>query len=164
MLLLRCSREALIALLPPGGIVAEVGVNQGAFSRTILAKAPSKLYLIDHWLDGIPDAVRALESADVVICQMESTEAARWCAVQFDLVFIDADHSQQACRADLLAWAPKVRRGGLLMVHDYWRDDDVAKKFGVIEAVDAFCRQSAWRKIARTDEPFSTVVLSRCDG
>ena len=36
-----------------------------------------------------------------------------------DFVFIDADHSYEACKADILAWAPFVKRGGILAFHDF---------------------------------------------
>ncbi|KKK91163.1 hypothetical protein LCGC14_2715710 [marine sediment metagenome] len=53
-----------------------------------------------------------------------------------DFVFIDADHEQEQVRADILAWLPKVRKGGIISGHDY-----VASQQGVIKAVN-----SIWRK------------------
>lgn len=35
-----------------------------------------------------------------------------------DFVFIDADHSYEATMADIMAWTPKVRKGGLISGHD----------------------------------------------
>ncbi len=35
-----------------------------------------------------------------------------------DLVFIDADHSYQGCRGDIMAYRPKLRAGGILTGHD----------------------------------------------
>lgn len=35
-----------------------------------------------------------------------------------DFVFIDADHSEQGCRADIAAWAPKLKPTGWIMGHD----------------------------------------------
>ena len=53
-----------------------------------------------------------------------------------DFVFIDADHEQEQVRKDILAWLPKVRKGGIISGHDY-----VASQQGVIKAVN-----SIWRK------------------
>jgi len=36
-----------------------------------------------------------------------------------DLIFIDGDHSYEACWADIHAWAPFVRRGGVMAFHDF---------------------------------------------
>ncbi len=36
-----------------------------------------------------------------------------------DFVFIDGDHSYDACKADLLAWSPFVKRGGVIAFHDF---------------------------------------------
>ena len=35
-----------------------------------------------------------------------------------DFVFIDADHSEKGVRADIAAWGPKIRPGGMLLGHD----------------------------------------------
>ena len=36
-----------------------------------------------------------------------------------DLIFIDGDHSYEACKADIAAWAPYVKRGGVIAFHDF---------------------------------------------
>jgi predicted O-methyltransferase YrrM len=36
-----------------------------------------------------------------------------------DLIFIDGDHSYAACQADIGAWAPFVKRGGVIAFHDF---------------------------------------------
>jgi hypothetical protein len=47
-----------------------------------------------------------------------------------DMVFIDADHSYEAVKADLLAWFTKVVQRGVLCGHDY------TTRAGVRRAVD----------------------------
>ena len=39
----------------------------------------------------------------------------------FDLVYIDADHRYEAVSQDIKAWMPKVKDGGILCGHDYYR-------------------------------------------
>jgi predicted O-methyltransferase YrrM len=56
--------------------------------------------------------------------------AERW-PWEADLIFIDAEHSYDAALADIRAWAPRVRPGGVLCGHDYQ-----AAWPGVIRAVE----------------------------
>lgn len=51
-----------------------------------------------------------------------------------DWVHIDGDHSFDAAVQDIIRWAPKVREGGLVLVHDYCSFG----MSGVIKAVDAY--------------------------
>ncbi|HEV2097667.1 MAG TPA: class I SAM-dependent methyltransferase [Stellaceae bacterium] len=49
-------------------------------------------------------------------------ESLFWASVwpwRADLVFIDADHRHEAALADIRAWTPHVRPGGILCGHDY---------------------------------------------
>jgi len=52
-------------------------------------------------------------------------------------VFIDADHSYEAVKADLEAWYPKVKPGGLIAGHDFDFEHPVSRE-GVIPAVREF--------------------------
>ena len=64
----------------------------------------------------------------------DSVTASQWIQDgSLDLVFIDADHSYDAVKADLAAWVPKLRKGGVLSGHDY------NSAFpGVVDAVQDF--------------------------
>lgn len=42
----------------------------------------------------------------------------RWSGGEIDLVFIDGDHSTEACREDWDVWHPHVRQGGAVAFHD----------------------------------------------
>ncbi len=37
-----------------------------------------------------------------------------------DLLFIDGDHSYEGTKADLLDYAPKIKAGGFLVLHDFF--------------------------------------------
>lgn len=64
--------------------------------------------------------IRQADLLDVVIpIRAPSTVAATFVRNGLSSVFIDGDHSYEACRDDIVAWLPKVRRGGILAGHDY---------------------------------------------
>ena len=51
---------------------------------------------------------------------LESTAAAQFFArEEVDMVFLDGDHSYEAVAADIEAWWPKLRAGGVMVGHDY---------------------------------------------
>ena len=80
--------------------------------------------------------------------------ASRWVTAA-DLIFLDADHRLEAIRADIAAWTPHVRAGGILCGHDYspvWP--------AVVRAVDESgpCEHAAsvwWRKIGDSGAAFA---------
>lgn len=53
-----------------------------------------------------------------------------------DLLFVDGDHSLAGCYADLLAWSPKLRPGGVFFGHDYVPGE------GVHQAVERFTQEN----------------------
>ena len=139
-------------------IGVEVGVYRGRMSRRLLSDPTIFLFMVDSWqAAGEADSYCTTddhiarftqeehdaamnEALDAVsefpgrykVLRMPSVEAAK----QFkdgslDFVFLDADHSYEAVRADIAAWWPKVRLRGVLGGHDY-RDE---RNFGVIRAV-----------------------------
>jgi len=73
-----------------------------------------------------------LGDRDYTAIRLPSVEAAE----QFedgslDVVFIDAEHTYEAVKADIAAWRPKVKKGGYLAGHDYNRH-----WIGVVNAVN----------------------------
>jgi predicted O-methyltransferase YrrM len=66
------------------------------------------------------------------VLRMGSLEAAdQFEDRSLDFVFIDADHTYEGCRADIEAWLPKLKLGGVICGHDY------SEGFpGVVRAVD----------------------------
>jgi hypothetical protein len=125
---------------------AEIGVRKGDFSE-VFCKAGMTMHCIDPW-EGYyainqrrmakyyEQAVARLAKYDVTIIRRSSVEAVTWFEDgQLDFVFIDGDHRFDAVMMDLLLYVPKVRSGGLIMLHDYHGECR-----GVMLAVDAYTR------------------------
>lgn len=139
---------------------AEIGVWEGQFAEELCQGCPGlQLLGVDPWraypgYDDPKNDQRRLEQAHqtaserlrpygVTLLQMTSLEAApRVENGSLDLVYLDANHSEAAVAADLRAWAPKVRPGGVIAGHDY-----VIRKakahLHVKPAVDAYVQQHA---------------------
>lgn len=127
----------------------EVGVNLGQFSYHLLKYSKLSLLLaVDSYRGKYKKAMRGAQSllepyvADgrCYLMRMGSAEAAQtksYC--RFDFVYIDAAHDEASVAADLAAWAPLVRPGGILAGHDYC---DAHK--GVIQAVNKFASNTGW--------------------
>jgi hypothetical protein len=101
--------------------VAEVGVHLGRSTRVLCAAGP-RVWAIDLWDDpAVYEAFGANLAGRKNLIRMKgpSVAIARIMKVLFDFVFIDAAHDYTSVKADILAWAPKVARGGILGGHDY---------------------------------------------
>ena len=63
--------------------------------------------------------LKALGVDPKIIVGDSAASAALFQDGQLHAVFIDADHSEKAVRADITAWLPKVKSGGMLCGHDF---------------------------------------------
>jgi hypothetical protein len=138
---------------------AEIGVFAGELSRRLLSRSDLTLYMVDSW--GSDYNERYAQSGDfhaklsksrqdhfygmtrhmvqfagerAKIVRKDSVEAAKGIPDgSLDFAFIDAEHTYEACKADIEAWLPKVRKGGFISGHDYENPDYPA--WGVKRAV-----------------------------
>lgn len=117
---------------------------------------------VDHWADpvlfaelatehGFPSLYRTFLAnvvreglADrIVPLPLDSVNAAalmRLRGVTADVIHLDAGHEEASVAADLRAWWPILRPGGLLIADDY---DSLGGRFpGVSRAVDRFCAET----------------------
>lgn len=143
----------------------ELGVSGGNLSEYLLRAIPRlTLFMVDSWrmanpnsdyaLAGGPygkltDETQAQKAVKAVlrtrfaagrrhVLWMESVPASLRFCQELDFIFIDADHTYSAVNADIQAWAPKIKVGGLLCGHDYGTSPSSPE--GVKRAVDDYCR------------------------
>ncbi|MHA2085889.1 MAG: class I SAM-dependent methyltransferase [Candidatus Thorarchaeota archaeon] len=119
---------------------AEIGVYSGTlsgfiYSRWLGANQPQEEQ------DKLYELVKEMfeDCEDVNIIRDESLNAVKQFEDgQLDWVYIDADHSYDAVKADIEAWFPKVRIGGLVSGDDYFDGTLEIGEFGVKSVVDEF--------------------------
>ena len=160
----------------------EVGVGKGEHAKVILSKYLGHLYLVDLWAMQDPQEYEDITNSEdhesnLYLCATNLSEyQSRYTIVRkkslfaasdfenesLDFVYIDANLKYSSVKADIEAWFPKVRTGGIISGHDYfnnWEDiTDIAPNgidkyvfnvegvklaaFGVNPAVDEFCAQN----------------------
>ena len=152
------NRMELLEMLPHHGNVAELGVDEGAFSRNILEiSQPKTLTLVDVWhtarynrnkAEGVYSKYASeICNVSIRIIEKLSTEAADDCEDdEFDWIYIDTDHSYQTTIRELEKWQAKIKQNGYICGHDYDMGDVVTGRlYGVIEAVSEFCIKYNWK-------------------
>lgn len=79
-----------------------------------------------------------------------------------DWVYIDAMHDYENVRADLFAFAPKVKPGGLIFGHDFSNNRISRRRnCGVVPAVLEFSGQGGFKLAVVTNENHPSYVLAR---
>ena len=136
----------LLKALNLRGSAAELGVKQGYYTSTVLRhwRQCAEYVQVDVWspLSNYNDhanveqqkqreykqsAKRLLDQAvsrgyatSGVQCQNFTTNcAAQYPDEHFDFIYVDARHDRLGVLDDLVAWYPKLRRGGVMAGHDY---------------------------------------------
>ena len=152
------SRLDLLDVLPKNGVVAELGVEHGLFSKEIIQRCtPIELVLVDTWPDesikqecmqnaAVPEKTFYVQtkSTDYLTAQAENS---------LDWVYIDTDHTYATTRAELEAAAKAVKPDGYICGHDYTSINySGLKRYGVVEAVNEFCVKHNYEFIYLTAE------------
>ena len=145
--------------LPMPIVGAEVGVFDGHTSENLLRALPElTLWMVDPWRPFEDQSVFGEMNAErfelmlfaatwwtefardrrFILREGSPPAAFRFADASLDFAFIDGDHVYDAVCADLNAWWPKIRPGGLLTGHDYDIYLDTTGEWGVRRAVDEF--------------------------
>lgn len=168
-----CRNDMIKALVPVGGVIAEIGVFEGEFSRVLYDTVkPSRMYLVDIWEDGAVSSgdvngnhVRTINGKDAYEKVLQSFDKEKTVLVlrepsatflsqvqddSLDMVYIDADHSYKGVLSDLRKSLHKVVPGGWIMGHDYSINKQKCKSyydFGVKRAVTEFLNENPGLKL-----------------
>lgn len=135
--------ELIRRVARPGSRMVEVGSWLGNGSTQVFLKelgsmSGTELLCVDTWQGSVnvqrhldivaeydvygtflENVAQAPASVKLTPLRLDSTAAAEtFDNRSLDFVFIDADHSYEAVKADIAAWRPKVRPGGILCGHD----------------------------------------------
>lgn len=145
-------RLAMLRQLPKHGIVAELGVAAGDFSRQIMELTqPRRLHLIDPWgserygnalhLGVRSQFANEVSAGQVAIHRQTSLNALQQFPDNYlDWIYIDTTHSYELTRDELRGYANKIKPNGIIAGHDYMQGNWHAQcRYGVIEAVHEFC-------------------------
>lgn len=178
----------------------EIGTFKGDFAKIILDSWDGTLYMVDPWKDldddynhGLTDfksggnvcfndtmnSIDGYEHRAFMLRGLSNQLYDLFEDESLDFIYIDGNHKYDYVVEDINLWYPKVKRGGLVMGHDYllfngtkegWYSDpnfaDNKKdkhiwdniyigEFGVNPAVDEFCEKHGY-EVNHTDEWFSS--------
>lgn len=115
---------------------AEIGVYQGEYSEALCKSNPNAtLYSIDPWKphseytaflkketfeSAYKMAKKRLSKHNCIMIRKKSLDAVKdFKDESLDFVYIDGDHSFEACTNDISQWSKKVKMGGIIAGHDY---------------------------------------------
>lgn len=139
------NRAALLAALPKGGTIAEIGAGDPERSRQLVqALQPETLYRfvpasaapIDP---EAPAAIGAVHVGDAI------ENLARVPKDRFDLVYLECAVAYEDALRTLVAVEPRLKPGGRLVVTDYtaWSVSSMTRS-GVARAVNEFANSRRW--------------------
>lgn len=126
---LSCKKLFEAAQACGGGMMVEVGVDQGRSASLLLAAARvtgSEVILVDSWesclvenLEKVRRMTMDFPDVRVRILHMRSVIASDAVPGPIDLVHIDANHYDDSPDNDCTIWLSKVRPGGYACFHDF---------------------------------------------
>lgn len=139
--------KAMVNKFPTGSRFVELGCWKGksaAFMAVEILNSSKQIYFdcIDSWPDSacehdtLSNAKTGQELYDIFmtnispvlplinIRRMDSSSASNfYWNESVDFVFVDADHTYEGVKKDIMSWWPKIKKGGVLAGHDYaWHD------------------------------------------
>lgn len=140
--------------------IVEIGSWAGRSATAIASHTQGTLHCVDTWERALvhypggamepslfQEFLTNTAGLPVITVMTDSLTAAKWfkdSGQTFDMIFIDADHTEPGIRGDIRAWRELLAPGGILCGHDYefsgWPDvkpvvDEMIPKFRLIETI-----------------------------
>jgi GR25 family glycosyltransferase involved in LPS biosynthesis/predicted O-methyltransferase YrrM len=135
--------KSMVEKFPSGSKFVEVGSWKGkssAYMAVEIANSRKEIdfYCVDTWEGSIEHKNNTEISMlyDIFLSNMKPVESyytplkmksldavSRFGDHSLDFVFIDASHEYEDVKADIIAWLPKIKPGGILAGHDYYISD-----------------------------------------
>jgi len=133
----------------PGARIIELGTGNlarpdgysGNSTAAFLAgteRSGGQLWSVDIADPPVPPEWRELEHWHLLAADDTSGEAVAFCPDQADVLFIDTSHAYDHTLEELRLYGPKIRPGGVILLHD----TDRLEWPGVALAADVWCRAS----------------------
>lgn len=127
--------------------VIELGVRSGNSTSAFLAAA-KEVWSVDINVPRVPEEWLDLRYWNFLQSDDLSDECAAWLPAETDVLFIDSDHTYEHALAELEKYGPRVRPGGVILLHDtqYEKqgglDIDTGRPTGpVAKAATAYCKR-----------------------
>jgi predicted O-methyltransferase YrrM len=131
----------LALTLKDNSTLVEIGSYLGGSSSFLACAAQTKnhkLYCVDTWgnesmTEGLRDTYNIFMHnikpvKDYVFpLRGKSADIANSFHYSIDLLFVDGDHSYESVKLDVESWLPKLKDGGIIILHDYAWAEGVKK-------------------------------------
>ena len=124
-------RNCLVQIARSKNRVVEIGVFEGVTTKLLSENMSrsGRLYAVDPFITGRlgicwsqyianAEAKNSQYSSNVEFVQSYSYDAVMNIDGDFDMIFIDGDHSLQGIKRDWADWSGRIIKGGIIALHD----------------------------------------------
>lgn len=140
--------EGLVGTLPDPARVVEIGTGPCCSLHRMLSglayHKDAHIWTIDNREINFDRIMDDEFKGRYTAINKNSLDAAQNWSVPLDMLYIDGDHTYEGCTADIIAWEPHLKDGGIIAFDDY------GFFLGNVEgAVDDAWLARKWRSIGR---------------
>lgn len=129
--------------LPKNPIIIQIGGWKGTSTVAMIETRPDAFIFsvdIKPWPDERQNVEKYGLNAKQVVRVLGDSKTMGWpINLKADMIYIDGDHRYNGVRADCETWIPRVKKGGLIVFHDYIPLRPPPKN-QVAKVVDVYCK------------------------